>query len=351
LSQVGHTGNVTAWAMGMAALTLVVIAYPVGLLCVIIFAASRVKEDREKRDNAEIKWATLWDDKRKVFYFYNIETEETSLEPPAELTPGVKGPQARPWEERWGCDGLLGGLHCRSTISACYPLFGVLTVCVQSLLAMESHCQGQTWGMFALCGAAAVEALFFSMAMPLIDESLSEKNVENYATAVSLWLLAASMLCSALDASGSVAQWLDSPALQMIFQVLSMLATQAVPVGLLVDKYYLGKPDEKEEEEETGSGSPPLYVEDEGHLSQTDQTLMSGEKFEACLPVPSFSHATTCGLSHSGAHVTAHSRACGPESTTFSVFDGCSRVSRHHDGCLQVEDVQVPPTIVPSLWT
>jgi hypothetical protein len=208
--------------------------------------------------------------------------------------------------------------------------------------------------MFALCGAAAVEALFFSIFMPLIDESLSEKNVENYATAVSLWLLAASMLCSALDASGSVAQWLDSPVLQIIFQVLSMLATQAVPVGLLVDRYYLGVADEKEEEEEEekdlGSISPPPYVEDKGYLSQNDRTLMAGETAEACLSMPGFSAiarttAEPCGLSHSGGHITVHPRVCGPDDNrlnSIGIFDGCSRVSSHRDSCLQVEDVWIP---------
>jgi len=237
-----HSTKSNAELCAWVVLVLTVIGFPLFMAAVLICASRTILDDRTVREElSEDHWVVCWTTLQGKVYYVNLANSAKAWEVPSRLQARCRQLDASPWEVRHGLDGLTGMLHCRSATAALYPVFGLLNTLVATVLVVWEQSQGKKWAFWVLVAAAAGEATFFSMMLPYVDESQSQRNVENIATAASLWFLTAAILCE------TAFMHMDSNAAESMFSVFSILSVQIVPCMVTLDQClskYQNKPED-----------------------------------------------------------------------------------------------------------
>lgn len=121
-----------------------------------------------------------------------------------------------------------------------------------------------------IAGGKGAEALLATLGMPLIDESESQRNVENIATAASLWCVTCTIIFSALDLKN------DPPDTQLgLYSILfSIAAILVIPISMMIDEKMCKSSDPEdhsdEEQEKEQSEEPEPSVAEPNPLSKPD---------------------------------------------------------------------------------
>lgn len=181
-------------------------------------------------------------------------------------------------------DNITDGMHLTDDISPFFPLFSVVMVLIKALLVMNPSSQGQTWGSILLIVLQAAEAVFVSIFQPLLDSSVSQCNLDNRATAASLWVVVFSMLLQALATAGVLATH-HSHLLLIIYQVSTVLAVQIMPIAVLLDKCFGKPPPEEHTEGALDTKADDLRTKEADHAT-TDPKANVAQYLSQVVAVP-----------------------------------------------------------------
>eukprot|EP00656_Telonema_subtile_P024355 TRINITY_DN2648_c0_g1_i8.p1 TRINITY_DN2648_c0_g1~~TRINITY_DN2648_c0_g1_i8.p1 ORF type:complete len:571 (+),score=126.40 TRINITY_DN2648_c0_g1_i8:85-1797(+) len=220
-----HSYSVAAWACTMC----VVVGFPASILYVCCFMMPAVVEDRKARLEGP-EWVECQTGDRT--FYYNVLTEESQWEEPAEFKLNAAAVPAVPLEISRGIDCLIGSYHGENLISRYFALVELCHAVVGVAMVMTVYWRGSTKAAWFLTAMQAADAMLTTVGMPLIDSSDSQRNMENKATAAASWLMAGAMAVLAVDMYSE--DWHEET-LQWLFLSLSLLASLMVPLVCFID--------------------------------------------------------------------------------------------------------------------
>lgn len=227
------------WDLGASISVGVMVVFVIAVLGMCLYASPKIAADRAAREDGP-RWTKYYHYDSGTWVYYHLDNQECVFEQPPDYV--QTDVPAIPWDVRHGVDCLFEDYHCRNMISRFYPLVELASATLNCAMVMTKRWQGTTEAGWVIAGFGAVVAALATVGRPLIDESESQRDVENWATAVSLWLMAGGMALLATE---------DSE-LEIGFTALTLAAMLVVPIACLIDDkcYSPSEDDETEECEE-----------------------------------------------------------------------------------------------------
>lgn len=219
-----------------------IIGFPSALLMTCMFAVPKILRDRAAREAAGPQWVECGSYQHQCLFYYNTETEDVTWSRPVDLDPeycNKNGNSSRlsalPWESRSGLETVFSELHCNNLVSQFYPVLELGDVMINVAMVSTYFWKGNARSAWALAIAKGVHALLTTVGLPYIDTSDSQRNVDNWAGAVSLWLLSGSMLFLCVDMQNSETEASDE-GLVYGFMILASSAMLVGPIASLIDQ-------------------------------------------------------------------------------------------------------------------
>lgn len=188
--------------------------------------APLVVEDREQRLQGP-KYSMWWSHKYNRWYFFFVHQNVSSWEMPVDFVFDPNAPGLN-WATQHSLEWLFDKMHCTTHAGLLAPWISAMVsgyMATQIFLPAGLDSLFST-GNLSLGMVKCVEALLFAIGSPFIDNSMSQLDVVNRATAFSI-------LCTGI--SYAVA---GDPASAWMRRVFQVTAACSLPIALTADRLY-----------------------------------------------------------------------------------------------------------------